>query len=722
MFPSEWWKAGDSQVPAFAALFAGAILAWSFHPPLRRRIAAVWLIGLLGLGSFGAVVAQLYPIPILLRAQLVRSSVYLVALLLAVVAGGLDAAFRTARWLWRRRARTVALVLAAAGGAIGAVLALPPLLPARAVLLVAVAAALWAGGRLSPIAAATMGLAWLVHVLGVTRLGLPWIIGSTGGWSQVAGDGSEALRLLTSGLGLLLLGALTRVGRRRAAMLCGILLTLYLAPEAYRRAPEGATADWIAIQRFTAAHTPPDARILTPTVPGGFRIHSRRAVVAEWRDGTQQFFDPAFAARWWRRIERIRRPRHGQSVTDLADLPEEEMLRIAADERADFIILPASRDTQLELIGRNRSWALYRALARTEALPLSHQETEPDAWAAQNRFLEEVVWPNIERHRKGNVTLRFFDADGRPLTDANVSVALTRHRFGFGSSLPHFVAPAAQSRGFNAPLVDPRQLPYFLELFNYSVIAYSAKWDSIEPVRGQPNYRALDAYIAWCREHDIAVEFHFVTGYPPAWLTTLPPEEQRAELLRHAEALISRYGDRIAAWQIVNERELIRFAPEVFRLFRARLPGVPLGVSHCARFYTKRQGDLGREEILTGWRDIQWLREQGTPPDYFAFHGHRPFELWADLRKIYEAFDAFQKMGVRIRLTEFGVSPYGPIIGPVRRGEWTPELQAEYYRLVFLTAFSHPAVDAINLWGIEPRTWMRGAGLLDEQFLSLIHI
>jgi len=264
--------------------------------------------------------------------------------------------------------------------------------------------------------------------------------------------------------------------------------------------------------------------------------------------------------------------------------------------------------------------------------------------------------------------------------------------------------------------VDPRQLPLFLELFNYSVTSYSGKWDGLEPERGHPDYRALDAYIEWCQENGIAVEFHFVTGYPPPWLRDLSTEEQRAELLRHASALIDRYGRRIAAWQIVNEQQLMRFAPEVFQLFRQRLPGVPLGLSHCARFHSSREGAARRNELLNGWQDVEWLRSQGVEPDYFAYHGHRPFQLWADLREVYEVFDEFQKMGLRVRVTEFGVSPVGPIVGRVRRGVWTPELQAEYYRLIYLTAFSHPAVDAINIWGMEPHTWMRGAGLLDANF------
>ncbi len=717
VFPSEWWRAGDPQIPRLAVLGGLAALAWSVRTPCRRGetwalVAVPILVGLAGWWF-----AEVHPVPIIVRLQLLRSSVFLAALLLAITAGALDAAFRYGMVLLRRRAFSKGAFTLFASAATGAVLALPAFADARAAIMAGLAFLLLSAGRLSTPAAATVALAGLAHTLGAVRLGLPWFAIPRGGWLQGASGTAPIAALSSAAIGMLLSCAFVRAGRRTAAVAIGVLLALYLglddlvAPDR----PAFVGNDWIDIQRITAQRTPLDARILTPTVPGGFRIHSRRAVVAEWRDGTQQFFDPAFAERWWRRMERIRHNAGNRAGGDLADLPEEEILRIAEEEGADFVVLPTHRDAQLLEIARNATWALYRAAPKPPPPP--DAIAAPDiVWAEQERFLREVVWPNIERYRQRDLTLRLLDESGRPLTDVTVRIRQIKHLFGFGSSLPHFHPPAGIGRGFRAPLVDPRQLPLFLDLFNYSVISFSGKWENIEPERGKPDYRDLDAYIEWCHQHGVAVEFHFVTGYPPAWLKDLPLEEQRAELLRHANALIDRYGDRVAAWQIVNERVLLPFAPDVFRLFRERLPHVPLGVSNCSRFYSERTGAARREEMLNGWREIEWLRGQGVEPDYFGYHGHRPFQLWADLRNVYEAFDEFQKMGLRVRLTEFGISPLGPIIGPVRRGVWTPELQAEYYRLIYLTAFSHPAVDAVNIWGIEPRTWMAGAGLLDAEF------
>ena len=68
-----------------------------------------------------------------------------------------------------------------------------------------------------------------------------------------------------------------------------------------------------------------------------------------------------------------------------------------------------------------------------------------------------------------------------------------------------------------------------------------------------------------------------------------------------------------------------------------------------------------------------------------------------------EGFDAFAKEGVRVHVTEFG-SPLGDkpikIEGAVRQGVWTPQLQAEYYRIFYTICFSHPNVESINIFGL----------------------
>ncbi len=83
------------------------------------------------------------------------------------------------------------------------------------------------------------------------------------------------------------------------------LLTGVLFPWVLRQPPSDSSAQgWVdvtpAAPRDARERLVPDAR-----EQGGFRINSERAVVGEWRDGTQLYFSPAFAKAWWERMNAL---------------------------------------------------------------------------------------------------------------------------------------------------------------------------------------------------------------------------------------------------------------------------------------------------------------------------------------------------------------------------------------------------------------------------------
>jgi GH35 family endo-1,4-beta-xylanase len=397
------------------------------------------------------------------------------------------------------------------------------------------------------------------------------------------------------------------------------------------------------------------------------------------------------------------------------DLTDGEVGDLAARFGASHVVFPAGRPLDFVPVYANADWALY--MARRLPLPPPPQDvTNAELWHSQERFMKEVVFPNIERFRKSDVSIALKDGEGRPLRGVRYEVAQTRNGFLFGSALPHFSRPAERA-DFDCGVVDRRELDRFLEIFNFSVIGYSGKWSCTEPLEGMPDYADLDGYVAWCASNRVAMEFHFVTGYEPKWVTGKPAEGRQAALLERTRQLFERYGDRIRYWQVVNEKHLLQESVAAFEWIRGNHPDASLGISDCARFYSAYTNEPQRSrDLLRGKPEIEWLALKGVDCDFFGFHGHRPFGVWPDARSMYDALDAFRAAGVKVHITEFGVHLNCPVIGPLRGGTWTPELQAEYYRYYFTVCFSHPAVEAINFWGTGPRTWMGGAGLLDKDY------
>ncbi len=84
-------------------------------------------------------------------------------------------------------------------------------------------------------------------------------------------------------------------------------------------------------------------------------------------------------------------------------------------------------------------------------------------------------------------------------------------------------------------------------------------------------------------------------------------------------------------------------------------------------------------------------------------------------RTMYEVFDTVAKQGVKCHVTEMLLPIGDSIMGPVRRGIWTPQLQADFLEQYTAVCFSNPNVELLNFWGLVPDGWGDSAGLLDER-------
>jgi len=86
-----------------------------------------------------------------------------------------------------------------------------------------------------------------------------------------------------------------------------------------------------AAQNWARTETPKTAIFLTPPQEAGFRVFSERAIVGEWKDGTQQYFDDDFAREWGRRMEIV-------MAKDFAKYSDSEIVALARQFGADYIV------------------------------------------------------------------------------------------------------------------------------------------------------------------------------------------------------------------------------------------------------------------------------------------------------------------------------------------------------------------------------------------------
>lgn len=326
-----------ADLPDAAALLALAALLGSGLGADRRRLLALFLVGTALQFLAGTLFTEYHPVKAVLQYQPHRSWRFLLLLLHAVVAAGVVRGWRSGG-----SGRIVAL-------ATGLVVFLPGL---ESLLPLAVVAQAAAGRPAAATWSRVLAAAVLVFVGGWGDKPLDW----TGFLGDLLGRSLSATVLSAAALALLVRIGLERGGPLRPALAgaAALLTVFWLGPEAHGRARQRwSSGPWVEVQEWARQATPRTAVFLTPPREAGFRVFSERTTVAEWKDGTQQYFDDGFVREWGARIDL------------LGDLPRRdarELREIAARTAATHIVLPAREQREgLRELYRNRGFVVYAA-------------------------------------------------------------------------------------------------------------------------------------------------------------------------------------------------------------------------------------------------------------------------------------------------------------------------------------------------------------------------
>ena len=333
---------------------------------------------------------------------------------------------------------------------------------------------------------------------------------------------------------------------------------------------------------------------------------------------------------------------------------------------------------------------------------------DPDLAAARLAVRPEAVAARIEKVRKGGLTVRVVDAAGRPVPNASVHLAMTRHAFLFGCNF----------FGLNPADTSPSELAYqkeFTALFNYGTLPFY--WSAFELSGGKPDYDRLQGMAQWSVAHGITPK-----GHPLVWHEAYPdwaPRTPDAAIpLLHARVadLVPRYKDTIHYWDVLNEANAASSHSPVngesawiTRDGPAPVVETALGWARAARpagtpeTFLYNDYNTGQENVAL----LTQLQKDGKLPDAIGLQSHMhggefPLpDVWLDCQR-------FARFGRPIHFTETTV-----ISGPRRDNpnngylpDWntTPEgeaKQAEYVAQFYALLFSHPSVRAITWWDFQ---------------------
>lgn len=335
------------------------------------------------------------------------------------------------------------------------------------------------------------------------------------------------------------------------------------------------------------------------------------------------------------------------------------------------------------------AWAAAAAVA---ALPISAAADWRDEANAR-----------IEQYRKGDLSIRVVDQQGRPVSDATVLVNQTRHAFGFGTAVneAYFVSTS-----------DPDNAIYrekIRTLFNKAVLENGHKWLRWE----NPTQRnQAITTTQWLLNQGLEVRGHTMTWQ--RW-DRIPTDvyDNRTDLnyinnrvLNHINAIGSHQyvGGQITEWDVVNElwsehvlTDLLSpsTAPEKspvlvewFNAARAAAPNAQLYVNDYSILASGGRTNTNHQNAY--FELVKYLKEQGAPIGGIGMQSHfGSANARTQPEQLLQILDRFAQFDLPIQITEFDMSGSG----------WTQQEMADYMRDFLTATFSHPSVEGFLMWG-----------------------
>lgn len=263
---------------------------------------------------------------------------------------------------------------------------------------------------------------------------------------------------------------------------------------------------------------------------------------------------------------------------------------------------------------------------------------------------------------------------------------------------------------------NPQKLE-FNQHWNQLTPENAGKWGSVESVRDQYNWTALDEAYNYAKDNDIIFKLHvlFWGNQQPAWIESLGQDEQLEEIIEWLDTLASRYPD-MEYIEVVNEP--IHDPPhgagngnyrnalggqgttgydwiiKAFQLAKVRFPGAKLMINEY--------NIVNNPQKAAQYKSIVELLQAENLIDAIGVQAHA-FSLTGSEEVFKSSLNILAETGLPIMVTELDID------GP------TDQTQLEEYQRIFPVFWNHPAVEGITLWGFRPGLWR------DEQKAYIIN-
>ena len=353
-------------------------------------------------------------------------------------------------------------------------------------------------------------------------------------------------------------------------------------------------------------------------------------------------------------------------------------------------------------------------------------ETYRKAWSDVSKRIDE----NIERNRKGDVTIEITGEDGQLVKNAILDIRQKTHEFLFGCNA--FVLHQLKTEEMNKRYEDG-----FAKLFNFATIPMY--WAGTEPSKGELRYSepardiwrrpTLDRFFPWAEKNGITIKGHPMLwhAHNPGWLPKDPVELKELYRKRFKE-LSGRYADKIFIWDVVNESQV---CPKTYQLYTPEKAYVGWAFKEVAPQFPEKTILMINEVTSYNFKpaeknpyftQVKGLLDDGAKVRGIGFQYHffrrEAMDKYmassnSDPAKLLDLYEQFAGFKLPLYITEITFPS---------AGDDGDALQAEVIRDHYRLWFCAPMMAGITWWNLGDGTAVQGeneakGGIMDEQLL-----
>lgn len=316
--------------------------------------------------------------------------------------------------------------------------------------------------------------------------------------------------------------------------------------------------------------------------------------------------------------------------------------------------------------------------------------------------INDMTWYNAADARIDSLRKKDFSIKANP--NANVKVELIRHAYPFGTALALYESKDSVEKWYRKTAN---------KYFWYGVPENQFKWPEYEPKKGKLKKKEFQQYLDYVKENDWGFRAHTLVwghqgyGFDKHFSNQGSCKEIGKKIKARIDRDLKEYKGQIVEYDVWNE-----VFHEAF-IFNKCGWGL-LDSAHIwahradptAKLFINEYNVVSAGETDRLYEIVKGMLARKVPVHGIGVQCHfnaRP--VIPGLVK--ERLDKLASLGLPIKVTEldFGTWENGM--------DFSEEEQAKRYELFIRSAFSHPAVEGILLWGFwDGRHWIKNGGII----------